>query len=388
MINNKKYTTPCFGELGQLKTEGWTDKMYKWYCDTIEKEKTETCFDKDYLKWAHAHGFYAENACSYSLNEQNSSDYLSDFDYLKVWPLNGWTRIWVNDKMTLKYMLANTEFDKLMPKYYYYSTPKGLRSLVDNPFQDSSEEHFIEVLKRVGEFACKPCNGTTAIGFVKLTYKDGAFYINSERVESADVIKFVNEHPNYVFTEYLRPSKDFVCYSDLIHTLRLVTLNEGSQARIIGGYLRLPCNNTGEANYSVLDGSDTEKYNLFVNIDINTGEYGNAVKTFANRIEPCIKHPDSGVEIKGIIKDYSKLKETVLSVANRFNTLEWLGFDIGVTDNGFKCMEINTHPGIKYMQIFKPLLSDDVLKDYFSRRLWEINQLSETEKKNRAKILR
>ena len=362
--------------------------MFKWYSDTIKRENQEKCFDRAYLEWAHANGFYAESACSYNLSPENISDYLSDYDYLKVWPLNGWTRIWVNDKLTLKYMLANTEFDKLMPKYYYYSMPQGLRSLIDNPYKDATDENFIRLLSEKGVFACKPCNGTTAIGFVRLSYCDGFFTLNHQTVTEKDVLEFVHTHPNYVFTEYIRPSSNFARFSPLIHTLRLVTLNDNGKSRIIGGYLRLPCENTGEANYTVLDGTDTGKFNIFAGVDFDSGEYGNAQKTFINRIEPCAIHPDTGVEIKGRIDNYEELKQTILSIANRFNTLEWLGFDIGVTDNGFKCMEINTHPGIKYMQIFKPFLTDDILKSYFAKKFGEIDKMSESEKNKRSLILR
>lgn len=229
-------------------------------------------------------------------------------------------------------MLANTEFDKLMPEYYYYSTPRGLRSLVDNPYKEASNDNFIRLLIEKEDFASKPCNGTTAIGFVRLSYKGGEFSLNHQTVSKEEILQFVHTHPNYVFTEYIKPSPDFARYSKLIHTLRLVTLNENGVSRIIGGYLRLPCSNNGEANYKVLDGTDTGKFNVFVEVNFETGEYGNAKKTFINRVEPCAVHPDTGEQIKGRINNFEELKHTILSIADRFNTLEWLGFDIGVTD--------------------------------------------------------
>lgn len=72
----------------------------------------------------------------YGLTEENFTEYLSDYDYYRIWPLNSWTRIWVNDKMTLKYMLANTDLGDVMPKYYYYMSQDGLRALVDNPYRE------------------------------------------------------------------------------------------------------------------------------------------------------------------------------------------------------------------------------------------------------------
>ena len=89
-----------------------------------------------------------------------------------------------------------------------------------------------------------------------------------------------------------------------------------------------------------MDGTNTNKFNLFVELNAEKGEYGNAKKTFINRIESVERHPDTNEIIEGAIPNYDNLKQTILGIAQRFNTLDWLGFDIGVTNNGFKCMEI------------------------------------------------
>jgi hypothetical protein len=51
-------------------------------------------------------------------------------------------------------------------------------------------------------------------------------------------------------------------------------------------------------------------------------------------------------------------------------------------------MEINSHSGIKYMQIFNPFLKDDYLRRYFLEKIEEINTLTVIEKRNRNMILR
>lgn len=372
-----------------LIKDGFTVKFANRYINAITAEKQESCFDQDYADWAHSYGFYAESASSYKLDESNVDNYLSDYDYYKIWPLNGWTRIWVNDKLTLKMMLAGSEYGDIMPKYYYYSTPSGLKALVDNHYQGGKVEEFLQLLAEVKEFACKPCNGTTAIGFVKLAYEDGSYLINEKVVTKDEVAEFIATHPNYVFTEYIHPSEQFSKYSNQIHTMRIVTLNDkGSDPQIVGGYLRLPNKNNGEANYTVLNGADVNKFNLFVELDAQKGVFGNAMKTFCNRVEGVERHPDTNEIIAGTIPNYDSLKQTILGIAQRFNTLEWLGFDIGVTGNGFKCMEINTHPGIKYMQIFRSLYADDITREYFVRKVREIDAMSEDEKLKRNKIAR
>lgn len=381
----KHYTT----DINLMLTEGYTQRFAKRYLTQVEKELTMACYDQDYAQWAHDHGFYAESACSYVLNESNVEDYLSDYDYYKVWPLNGWTRIWINDKLTLKYLLAASEYGELMPKYYFYSTPDGLKALVDNPCKAGTFANFIDTLKQVGTFACKPCNGTTAIGFFSLSYRDGKFYMNHDEISEKELENVIKQHSNYIFTEYIRPAAYLKKYSDQIHTLRIVILNaHGDDPQIVGGYLRFPNKNNGDANYSVLGEQDIDRFNLFVDIDIETGHFGNAKKTFVNRVEPTDIHPDTGAVIDGYIENFEHLKKLCLGVAQQFNTLEWLGFDIGVTEDGFKCMEINSHPGIKYMQIFKPFFKNEVLASYFKKKIEEVENLSDDEKLKRNKVQR
>lgn len=378
-------------KLEDLLRDGFSKKFALFYLSLAMKEYENPAFEPTYVKWAHAQGFLAESAYAYGLTNENMSNYLSDYDYYKVWPLNSWTRIWINDKLTLKYMLSNTEFSDIMPKYYYYSTPSELKKLIDAPNQEQAPtiEEFKSVLATVGEFACKPCNGTTSFGFFRMSYKNGYYYVNEKELKSEDFALFLRQYPNYIFTEYLTPSKQFEVFSPHIHTLRIVTLNNtGNNPVIVGGYLRIPNKLSGEANYIIIDKENHEKYNIFVDVDFGTGAFGAAKLTFANHTENVVQHPDTGAVLKGVIENYEHLRTVVLSIAQRFSTLEYMGFDIGITDNGFKCMEINSHPGIKYMQIFRPLLKEKSIRNYFQNKLQSINQLNFDEKQQRNFIQR
>lgn len=374
----------------ELMKLGWTTRFAKHYIDDFSAEDAETCYDPQYRKWAHVHGYKVESACAYDLDEHNIKDYLSDYDYYRLFPVNDWTRIWVNDKLTLKYMLSNTLYDDIMPRYYYYSSFHGLRALMDNPGKSDSIEDFISLLEEKKEFACKPNNGAMAKGFVKMSFDKGEYRINDSVVSKQEIIDFVTNNLNYIYTEYIYPSQHFKRYGNKIHTLRVVILNErGNNPVIIGGYLRLPNPTTkGDVNYNILSGDDTNAYVLLAGVNYETGEYGNAKKVFINRYERCAKSPIGNFEIQGEIANYGYLKDTLLNIARRFGTLEWLGFDIGITDDGFKCMEINTLPGIKYMQMYRPLYADAYTREYFQRKLREIDNLTEDEILVRNKIAR
>ncbi len=202
-----------------------------------------------------------------------------------------------------------------LPRYYYYSAADGLRPLMDNPNGEPSLAAFVQVLKQTGEFACKPCNGACSAGFFRLSY-DGTFRINSRAVTQDAVEDFVAQHPNYVFTEYLRPAAEWAVYSPLIHTIRVIVLNEhGNDPIIIGNYARIPRRGAGEANYIQHDGTNNDQYNLNLRIDMETGEYGDAVAASATGARPVTHHPDTGAPLFGTIPCIGALKQAALDIA-------------------------------------------------------------------------
>lgn len=369
--------------------DGYTRKFANKYLRTINAELSNSAYNQDYVDWAHHHGFFAECAYAYALDESNYRNYLSDYDYYLIWPLNSWQKIWINDKLTLKYMLAGTEFESVMPDYYYYNANSSMLPLLDNPYKDKpfNFDDFFELLKEVGVMACKPCNGTTSLGFFKLSYNNGEFLKDDSIVAPNELKGFILSQKNYVFTEYIRPNRRFEIYSPLIHTLRIVVLNEnGYDPRIIGGYLRIPNSLSGSANYIVLTGENSQKYNIFMGLDTETGTYGPGKLIYADRVVDTNSHPDLSIPLSGQIENFDELKKIVLGISGRFNTCSYLGFDIGVTDKGFKCMEINSHPGIKYLQIFNPLMLDNRTKDFYRNKIDNILNMPADEKKKREKI--
>lgn len=370
-----------------LLADGFARRMAAEYLEALETERNSGLFDSDYLEWAHAHGFYAQSACTYGLNEQNVGDYLSDYDIDRIWPLNDWQRIWINDKLTLGYMLAGTEFESLLPEYYYYTAKDRLLPLFSSGMR-TGVDGLLEVLREKGEFACKPCNGALAAGFHMLAYKDGGYLIDGRPSDAEGVRAFVEGHPNYIFTEFIRPSAQMAAIDPLIHTLRLVMTNTtGTNPTMISSYLRFGMGSDksgATANYAPPTAGDIGAYN--VRFDINTGEFGDGVIVYANRNVPSPRHPDSGVLAEGVVEDWPQIEERLKQLALRLVPLSYLGFDLGLTDKGPKLMEINSHPGIEYVQLHKPLMADPVAGAYYRECIAKVDALTPEQKRARNGI--
>lgn len=114
-------------EIEKLVEDGFTERMAKTWLAAMERERRSGLYDEEYLEWAHGAGFLAESALSYGLGpgSQGAEAYFSDRDWHRLWPLNDWQRIWVNDKLTLKHMLDGTRYGGCMPDYYFYTDATG-----------------------------------------------------------------------------------------------------------------------------------------------------------------------------------------------------------------------------------------------------------------------
>lgn len=377
-------------KLDNLLKDGYSQKFACYYLDAIEEESNCGIFDKEYCSWAHSQGFFVSHACAFKLNKKNVDDYLSEYDYYRLWPLNSWSRIWINDKLTMKYMFYGTRYDKLMPKYYFYSTKNGLIPLMDLKTNlNDLNGALIAVLKDVKEIACKPNNGTNGVGFVKLSFSNNNFYINSKIATKEDILFFANNNHNYIFTEYLRPCKEYEVYSKNIHSLRIVTINpNGNNPKIVDGCVRFPNKKCGESNYIILGENTKNDFNLYTFIDWDDGKLFRTVKTYIDRIEDTPIHPDTKIEINGYLPRFHELKQDILSICDYFSNIEYMGFDIGLTPTGYKIMEINTHPGIFAQQINIPYFKNNLFGPWLKEKINQVNSLSEDEIKVRNKIVR
>lgn len=376
--------------LDDLLKDGFTRPRAEEYLSILQEElDAPDLFEPEYCRWAHSRGFFAKQAYAYDLNEGNIGDYMTDYDYHRVWPLNSWQRIWINDKLTLKYMMAGTSLDSYMPKYYYYSTPEGPLPLLESD-KALGEDAFLGTLREVGEFACKPCNGARTLGFHKLSFDSGTYLIDNVASSAEEVKTFLREHPNYVFIEFLHPSAQMGAISPIINNLRLMVFNPTGVEPVIGAsYFRFATgvgSDDSKSNYSYPSEVDAGNYNVW--FDWKTGWFGGGKDIYANRVidSPC--HPETGTLAEGYLEGWEEVVDLVLEMSDRLNPLEYLGYDVCISDQGPKVIEINSHSGSKYVQFFHPFYKDEFLSSYFRSKIEAIEALDEEGVRRRNAIMR
>ena len=124
--------------------------------------------------WAYRRGFFPDKIAYYGLTEGNYKDYLSDFDFARLHPINGPYNAWMDDKLIIRYLLH--PFSQYLPGYYYHLYRGAILPLADCPLGfEGSIPGVISLLKAKGSLAAKKSSGTLGSGFHKLAWEEGAY---------------------------------------------------------------------------------------------------------------------------------------------------------------------------------------------------------------------
>lgn len=326
------------------------------------------CFVKDffYLKdvsfkdkiWAYQRGFFSEQIKRYNLNDSNYKDYLSDFDYMKLQPINKMTSF-IDDKLKMRY--AFDKFADYMPKYFYFISLGKVYPLIDaNKDENNGLSNIFYLVAKEENLALKPSSGTGGQGFLKLSYKNKDYFLNNRLQSRKDVEEVLGKLKNYLVTQYLIPQQDIrKIYENTPNVIRLVVINEsGNSPQVIAASIRFGTKFTG-----MIDNSGAGA--VHCGVDIENGRIFSPRMTLKNKVVELDRHPETNVPIKGFVPHWDFIKTKVKEISLSFPNLIFVGFDIVVTDKSFKFIEINSHLGSKFIQTFYPFMVNDYSRNFF-----------------------
>ena len=319
--------------------------MYKdWVEYKKDDMKNRDDVPKEIVKWAHSHGFLSYRLAQYGINKDNYNNFISDFDYLWIRHINNKYKIWLEDKITIKYICD--KYNEYFPKYYYHYTYRNGQGifikLMDCPNEYNSDfESIIELVKKVKVLACKPQKGSFGRGFYKFEYINNTFYMNNIPMQSEQIKEILTDkNSQYLITEFIVQHEDInKIYPGSVNTMRiLVYKRDGKTPKIGTSYIRFGSSKTGTVDNISAGG-------MCATVDMETGKIHNPKMIDGNNIIKTKNHPDTDVAIEGYIPHFDSIKESVIKISKELEQIEWLGFDIAITENGIKIPEINRSPG-------------------------------------------
>lgn len=313
--------------------------------------------------WAHRHGFFSWRLYQYGLTKDNYSQFLSDYDYYWLNRINNHYQLWVNDKTTFRYVME--PFKQFVPKYYFSVYRRSgevvISKMRDCPLEVSDGfDGVIEMLRQKGRLAFKASAGTHGDGFYCLAYENGTFYANGEALVESDLQQLIEGMKSfYVVTEYIEMHSELKrIYDKSVNTVRMMVVNDhGFDPRILQTYMRIGSEKSGYTDNVGYGG-------ICVFVNKETGELYKP-ETIKNHVfYDCPVHPDTGTAIEGILPNWEVVKNKILEISRYLSELEYLGFDIAITEDGFKILEINIHQDLHKVASF-----DREINDYFKRKI-------------------
>ncbi len=357
---------------------------YRWAGMFVKKLRDdENAFpvaDMAQREWALSRGFYPGRIELYGLNEQNWADYLPDYQYFMLHPMNNHFLKWL-DKTTLKYVLDGSVCSDIMPAYYVYVENElcggRFTYLMDCPADIARDEDFLwNLLKRQGILAMKPNSGTSGgLGFIKLELRGDRLFENNKPIDMTRFIEIRDTMRNYIVTEYAHQHHELSrVWPDSECTLRVIMCKDPTEDRYAEttwscavSYARFGTSVNGGA-------SNLSSGGVGVGFDFETGRYGDfciRYKRFTpDGVWKLDRHPDTGVEWRTSgLPNWDLVKEKIRQACRHMSSLDYMGFDIIITEDGMKLCEINSHPAVDYEQVMcGPTLARDKVRNFYEHK--------------------
>ncbi|MGF2949659.1 sugar-transfer associated ATP-grasp domain-containing protein [Microbacterium alcoholitolerans] len=310
--------------------------------------------------WAYRHGFLSYRIPQYGITPQNRHQFISDFEYRWLRHINERYKYWLEDKVSIKYVAA--DFNEFLPAYYFYTHRSGGRNhvvqMMDCPEGYGAEySDVLRLARELGVLALKPDEGSHGEGFYRLGWEDGVYSLNGVVASEQDVIDVLaNPQNRYLITEFIHMHPAIAeIYPTSVNTIRMIVFKkDGLTPELGNAYLRIGSVASGYVDNTAAGG-------MLAEIDVDSGRFGNAQTLVNGRVTPCPRHPDTDVLIEGTVPNWDLVKDQILEMAASFSQLEYLGFDVAITPDGFKIPEINRFPDYPRIDRLTPATIDYLL---------------------------
>jgi len=344
--------------LWQMRKKGYTDYMSREWYDTV---RNNLLTDKETpLKqklWCYRRGFMPWRIHQYGLTEDNFKEFLSDRDYMYLHQMNNSYKKWIEDKMTFRLVLD--PFKEHLPKYYFQILQRDDKPMIlrlpDLPegFEPTFDD-ILRLLRQEGKLALKASSGTHGIGFYKMHYENGKYYLNNEETTAYGIRSTINSFKSfYVITNYINMHDQIKkIYAGSVNTIRIMMINrDGHHPQLLDAYMRIGSKKSGVTDNVAFGG-------VVCTINMETGEYGNGMQIKDHRFIDIKKHPDTGTPLRGIIPNWELIKKGLIDICNYMPQLEYLGFDVVCTPEGFVLLEVNSHQDLHRLRYYDPRIKD------------------------------
>lgn len=337
--------------------------LWRDLCEDLLDHEGATLRDK---LWCYRRGFLSESIHRYGLDAANAHRYLPYFAYLKMHPLNGAYSHWIDDKLTLRHTFD--AYARHLPGYHYHVRKGRILRLRDCPHPNDAEatvDEVIGLLESRGRLAAKPVSGSGGKGFMKLEHREGRFHILGAARSRSEVSELIRGFDDYIVTDYVQAHHLIRrIYPETANLLRMVVINpDGHAPALIASIMRFGLAASGAADSAGAGG-------IFCGVDLDTGRLFGPRRLVGRSVEPVGAHPDTAEPIEGfVLPHWAMIRHELFAIGRAFPQLAHMGYDIAITDDGFKIIEVNSLSDIRLGQAIAPLLEREPAASFYRARI-------------------
>ena len=309
-------------------------------------------------------GFVSEAYVLHSFDENDRCDYVNDLVRLKkACRFNGYYSIVLYDKLYFTRMLE--EFSENVA--FIFGLIRGGRFLRVGYCGSDIVEAVVEVCEDVGRVVIKPIVGTRGDGVHVVCLENGRWVLDGRSVSREELVCFFGRLDDYLVTEFVvQGNYASEIYPSSSNTIRILTLwdDESGEPFVARAVHRFGTDKSAPVDNWTLGGVSCK-------VDLDTGRLGRAV-SYPVRGEMSFyeEHPESGSRIEGVeVPGWDRVKSRIIEMAQSMPFVPYIGWDVIVTESGFKVIEGNNCPGINLLQVHGPLLRDGRIRRFYENRL-------------------
>lgn len=345
---------------------GFVPHMYRNWLRGVKDDLKHTPVSLRCKLWAWRRGFYSYRIQQYGLTNENYKGFLSDYTYKRLRPLNSIYRKWFEDKIITYYAFG--PFREYLPRYFCRFSVQGdtVRVLPFYCGQVRDLNGMLALLRSEKDLALKKAIGSHGEGFHRLQYlpESDTYLLDGAETSQDALCRFLSRCTGECFlSEYIHQHPFLAgIFPGSVSTVRITTLRCGAESHIERAFLRLGTARTGQTD-------NLNQGGIVAEVDLASGELRAPELLQDHVYTPCPIHPDTGTPISGRLPYWQDIRSAIDRICNYVSPLEYLGFDVAITQDGFRLLEVNTHQDLHKFPSYPDELKTYLLKKAEQRNI-------------------
>lgn len=199
-----------------------------------------------------------------------------------------------------------------------------------------------------------------------LEIRQGTVHCGPEMMGLSDFYRYFSQKDDYLLCQFIEQCD--LCrriYPHTTNTLRVICMRESDGEPFVArAILRLGSRSSkGVDNFG--------QGGLAVDVNLETGMLGIAVEhdmSGPRHPKSHLQHPDTGTQIHGeLLPNWDMGKDAALGLMRQLPFVEYVGWDIVLTNTGPVFLEGNNYTGVRLAQLHSGLLSEHRVRDFYER---------------------